>query len=125
MDWKKIEEDFEKSLPEDWDEREKELDKLFHINPRDYFVELLLLKPMLEVETFLYEGKWRECVGRLQGVIASLDQKGHETLNLQWEELLSFDEGVPCSKETIEQIKKDVLEYLRDNWFQNTIFGRR
>jgi len=122
MDWRK---EFDRLLPKDWDEREKLLDKIFNTEPRDFFVELLLLRPMLKIENMLfYEGKWRECVSPLEGVISSLDGEGQEKLKPQLLKLQSFGEGVPCSRKKVERIYQEILKYLRKNWFQGTIFGR-
>jgi len=115
-DWKKH---FEELLPEDWDEREKLLDKLYNTNPHDLFISLFLIESLRQIENKLFfEGKGLECVRLLRGVICSLDSEGQEKLKPQLLKLQCFDEGVPYSRNKVERIYQSILNYLHKTWMR-------
>ena len=111
-------------LPEDWDEREKLLDECFTKTPREMWNSFLVGNMLKIEEIIFFERHWRQAIWPLRGLIASLDRNSKKKLDKQYQQLRSFETDNLGSKEEIEQIYHEVLTYLEDTYFQETVFAR-
>jgi len=93
--------------------------------PRKVFVNFLILN-INQVEQMLYFSRsFISAVRPLRGLIGSLNTQSQEKLEPQLKQLQSFEANINlCSRETLEQIYREVLRFLHATYLKEIQFAR-